>query len=158
MEPSTEGQGKTRFHTALTIAVIVGGAIWCQTATAQIPAYTPQTPTISPWMGLWRQDTGVLDNYHTFVRPQTELNATLQMQNAALNRQAAGLQYLNNELMQPQISPSGMTPTGQGATFMSYSHYYGGNRQPSRAPAPRPTTSRSSPNTPNMPSVPGVQH
>jgi hypothetical protein len=84
---------------------------------------------ISPWMGLWNRNTGPLDNYHNFVVPQMELNQTLQMQNAALNRQAYGLQMLNGQIAQPFGSQYGMVPTGQGATFMNYSHFYGGTRQ-----------------------------
>ena len=103
-------------------------------------SYTPQSPTISPWMGLWRQNTGALDNYHTFVRPQMQLNQTLQMQNAALSRQAMGLQALNNEINQPLENQSGMLATGQGATFMNYSHYYySGNRQAANSVGGRPT-------------------
>jgi hypothetical protein len=86
-------------------------------------------------MGLWQQNTGALDNYHAVVQPQMELNAALQAQGAALNRQAARLQSLNNEIAQPQRNPSGMVPTGQGATFMSFSHYYGGNG-PASHPSP----------------------
>ena len=80
-------------------------------------------------MGLWNRNTGPLDNYHNFVVPQMELNQTLQMQNAALNRQALGLQMLNGQLGQPFGSQYGMVPTGQSATFMNYSHFYGGKGQ-----------------------------
>ena len=62
-------------------------------------------PAVSPWMGLWQQNTGALDNYHTFVQPQMEVNAALQMQVAVLNRQAARLQALNNDIAQPQRNP-----------------------------------------------------
>ena len=117
----------SRLKIFLTL-VIVGGAIFSQSATAQNP-YAPQSPVISPWMGLWNRNTGPLDNYHNFVVPQMELNQTLQMQNAALNRQALGLQMLNGQLGQPFGSQYGMVPTGQSATFMNYSHFYGGKGQ-----------------------------
>jgi hypothetical protein len=142
-----------RFPALLAIALTAGGSILADSATGQNPGtYRPETPTVSPWMGLWQQNTGALDNYHTYVQPQMELNAELQSQNAQLNRQGARLQALHNEVMQPQGVQPGMVPTGQGSTFMNYSHYFGGNRQAVRPPQ-RSNVSRS---TPNMPSVPGV--
>ena len=85
-------------------------------------------PSARGW-GSGSKIPAALDNYHTFVQPQMEVNAALQMQGAALNRQAARLQALNNDIAQPQRNPGGMVPTGQGATFMSYSHYFGGAGQ-----------------------------
>jgi len=129
----------TRFNTFLAVVLLAGGTMFSQSAVAQ---YSPQRPTVSPWMGLWQRNTGAMDNYHTFVQPQMELNKTLQMQGAALYRQEAGLQDLNYEILQPQGNRSTMMPTGQGATFMSFSHYYGGSRQVSRPVPPRPTASK----------------
>ncbi len=134
----------TRSSIILAVVFLAGGTIFTQTAAAQ---YSPQRPTVSPWMGLWQRNTGALDNYHTFVQPQMELNKTLQMQGSALNRQETGLQDLNYEMMQPQGNRSTMMPTGQGATFMSYSHYYGGSRQLSRPVPPRPPASRTAHNS-----------
>ena len=118
----------TRFPLVLAFVLLVGGTIFAQPATAQ-STYLPQTSPVSPWMGLWQRNTGPLDNYHSYVLPQMQLNSALQTQNAALGRQAAGLQNLGEAMMNQQIGPSGMTPTGQGATFMNYSHYFSLNRQ-----------------------------
>jgi hypothetical protein len=136
-----------RSHLLLSSALLAGTIMFAQSAAAQIPSsYTPQSPAVSPWMGLWQQNTGALDNYHTFVQPQMQLNAALQAQNAALSRQGASLQALNNEIMQPQGRQSGMVATGQGAGFMNYSHYYAANRQPTRAATLRPNAARSTAN------------
>ena len=143
----------TRFHTVLATVLLTGGTIFAQSAAAQYN-YIPQRPTISPWMNLFQGNTGPLDNYHTFVRPQIQLNRTLQMQSTALNRQAAGLQYLNNEIMEPQGNQSTMLSTGQGATFMNYSHYYGGNQQASYSAAPRLAAPRKSTNLPSYLGMP----
>ncbi len=133
----------SRWNIVLTAAILAGGTILAQPAAGQAPmTYAPQSPAVSPWMGLWQQNTGALDNYHTFVQPQMEVNAALQMQGAALNRQAARLQALNNDIAQPQRNPGGMVPTGQGATFMSYSHYFGGAGQGLRPSPLRPDASR----------------
>lgn len=143
----------TRFNTLLLVVILSGGAGFSRSAVAQ-STYTPQRPTVSPWLGLWQNNSGALDNYHTFVRPQMELNNTLQMQNAALRRQEVGLQNLNNEAVQPLGTATGMLPTGQGATFMSYSHYYGGNNRPTSRPmAPRPTASKATANIPTVPTA-----
>ena len=116
-----------RSYTCLAV-VLFAAVAYSRPAVAQ-RTYTPQSPTISPWMGLWQRNPGALDNYHTYVQPQMELDRTLQLQNEALARQSAGLRALNYDIMQPQGYLS-MMPTGQGATFMNYSHYYGGNRPP----------------------------
>ncbi len=142
----------TRFNAVLAVVFLAGGTIFAQAAAAQ-SVYSPQTPAISPWMGLWQKNTGAVDNYHTFVLPQMQLNQTLQMQNAALNRQEAGLQNLNFDITQQQWNQSRIMPTGQGASFMYYSHYYGGNRPTSRTTPPRPAAARA---TPRLPSPPGA--
>jgi len=116
----------TPFNALLAVVFLAGGPIFPQPAVAQ---YAPDRPLISPWMGLWQKNTGPLDNYHSFVLPQAELSQTLQMQNNALQRQAAGLQYLNGEIGNRQGVRLGMGSTGQGATFMNYSHYYGGSNR-----------------------------
>jgi len=118
----------TRFNAVLAVLLLVGGTILAQSASAQ-SVYSPQTPAVSPWMGLWQKNTGTVDNYHSVVLPQLQLNQTLQMQNAALNRQEAGLQNLSSDIAQPKWDQTRIAATGQGATFMNYSHYYGGNRQ-----------------------------
>ena len=134
----------TRFNTFLAVILLAGGTIFTQSAAAQ---FSPQRPTISPWMGIFQRNTGAMDNYNTFVRPQMELNRTLQMQGSALDRQEMGLQDLNYEMMQPQGNRSTMMPTGQGATFMNFSHYYGGSRQLSRPLPSGPTASRAARNS-----------
>ena len=134
----------TRSNTFLAVILLAGGTIFTQSAAAQ---FSPQRPTISPWMGIFQRNTGAMDNYNTFVRPQMELNRTLQMQGSALDRQEMGLQDLNYEMMQPQGNRSTMMPTGQGATFMNFSHYYGGSRQVSRPVPSRPTASRTARNS-----------
>ena len=56
----------------------------------RLPNYMPQTPPVSPWMGLWQRNTGPLDNYHSYVLPQMQLNSAMQMQNAALGSRQRG--------------------------------------------------------------------
>jgi hypothetical protein len=80
---------------------------------------SPYGPTLSPYLNYFRQDTGVLDPYNTFIRPLRQLDNQLgQMQQ---QEQAA------NTRLQQQIQgirAETAAPTGTGATFMNYSHYY----------------------------------
>jgi hypothetical protein len=68
----------------------------------------------------FRSDVGVLDPYNTFVAPRRRLDQNL--------RQLASQQYADEQRTQQSLSmirQAGVAPTGTGATFMNYSHYYG---------------------------------
>ncbi len=80
-------------------------------------------PSFSPWLDLYRRDTGVLDNYHQFVRPEIQLRKTLDQQRRAINRQDRGLQTLGRDFGRFQRK-SMARPTGTGSVFMNYSHYF----------------------------------
>jgi hypothetical protein len=80
---------------------------------------SPYGPTISPYLDYFRRDSGVLDPYNTFIRPRRQLENQLgqmaedeRMANARLQQQIQG------------IRQETAAPTGRGATFMNYSHYY----------------------------------
>lgn len=96
----------------------VGGAV------GQMP-YTPPSPTFSPWLNLFQRNTGPLDNYHTYVRPQFEMRDTLRQQSLTNQRQAAGLQNLTDRVGNLQkAGETSIRPTGTASVFGSYSHYY----------------------------------
>jgi hypothetical protein len=79
----------------------------------------PYGPTISPYLDYFRRDTGVLDPYNAFIRPRRQLEN--QLGQMAQEDRAA------NVRLQQQIQgirESTAAPTGRGATFMNYSHYY----------------------------------
>jgi hypothetical protein len=110
-------------------------AFWARPAVAQgIGSYypnvgssyqsgMPSTPRISPYLDLFRRDSGPLDNYHTFVQPQKELSETLRRQEAALQRQNAAVHSLGQQVTRLQRG-DGMRATGTGSVFMNLSHYY----------------------------------
>jgi hypothetical protein len=77
-------------------------------------------PTLSPWFGLYQRNGGPLDNYHTFVRPQIDLDNTLQRHQTAIQRNNAGVASLGLEL----VEQGQVHPTGTGSVYMDYSHYY----------------------------------
>lgn len=89
-------------------------------ASAQYPRYRPPGgPTMPRALDYFRQDVGVLDPYNTFVAPRRRLDSDL----AFMRRQ----QQLNARQTQgaiQQLRESVAAPTGTGATFMNYSHYY----------------------------------
>ncbi len=103
--------------------LLVGSVLLCtvQSADAQYsPAYRP---TLSPYLHYFRRDPGPLGTYFSYVRPRLELQRTLAVQTADLQRQQARIQTLQGEVS--QIGQSGARmPTGTGSVFMNYSHYY----------------------------------
>ena len=109
--------------------VVATGLLICgpPSASAQQPrrsyaTYRPSRPTVSPYLDLFRQRTGELDNYHTFVRPKLRTQAALRRQSAqfgSLQRQFGGLQSQFSSLQNTQVAP-----TGIGGGFMNFSHFY----------------------------------
>jgi hypothetical protein len=81
--------------------------------------YQPVRPTVSPYLNLYRTQRGPIPNYHLYVRPilqQQQINA---QQNAAVNQLQQGLQQSQNTVQ---------GPTGIGAGYRNFSHYYTGLR------------------------------
>lgn len=135
---------RVRLRFALAAAVWLGLTAG---ASAQNPAgrYQPTQPTISPWMGLYSRNTGALDNYHSFVRPEQELRSTIRQQNTQTQQNNDALQTLRTQVH--DLSEPQMRSTGAGSVFMDYSHYYGQQNGPGTshtaavhtlAPRPRP--------------------
>ena len=85
------------------------------TAQSRSRTYRPATPTMSPYLGLLRRDSGALPNYYTFVRPQQELQATVRQQDANIGN-------LQNRLQRVETTP--VAPTGVSGGFMNYSNFY----------------------------------
>jgi hypothetical protein len=111
----------------LTRAVLICGAAFSAAPSAEAQQrytpYQPSTPTISPWMNLYQRNPGPLDNYNTYVRPQIQLRDTLQQQDARIQRQGNSIHLLGQEVTEIQQEPT-VRPTGSGAGYMNYSHYY----------------------------------
>lgn len=90
-------------------------------AQRQYRRYTPPAgPTLTPQLNLLRSDTGFIgDPYNTFVVPRRQLDN--QLSYMAKQEQA---DVRANRQQLEQIGKSLAAPTGSGATFMNYSHYY----------------------------------
>lgn len=88
-------------------------------------AYRSASPVFSPWLNLYQRNTGALDNYHTYVRPQMELRSTLRQQDTLNQRQAAGINRLTQRVDDIQTGQGqAMRTTGTGSVFGSTSHYF----------------------------------
>ena len=83
----------------------------------------PRRSSFSPYLDLYRRDSGVLDNYHQFVRPEIQLRKTLDQQRRAISRQGRGLRTLGRDFGQFQRQ-SMARPTGTSSVFMNYSHFF----------------------------------
>src|SRR4051812_35110474 len=78
----------------------------------------PAGPTMPSGLNYFRQDTGLLDPYNAFVAPQRQLNQQLR----TLYDQQAIDESRIYRLQNPR--EVNVAPTGSGAVFMNYSHYY----------------------------------
>jgi hypothetical protein len=90
-------------------------------------------PTFSPWLQLFNNNPGPLDNYHQYVRPEMRLRQTLANQELSLMQQSTAIGVLDQR-QQMMGRPIGISPTGTttGATFMDTSHYFPLNRGTTR--------------------------
>ena len=124
------------FVVPVTRALIVGCLVLAAgEVLAQGPArYTPPAgPTLPRELNYFRRDVGVLDQYNAFVYPQLQMNNQLQQLAAQQQLNYRSTQRQINELK--EVRPSDAAPTGIGATFMNYGHYY--NLRPRGAAAAR---------------------
>jgi hypothetical protein len=118
------------------ILFVVGWALalTCGQCQAQGPAgrrsaptrFQPSRPTVSPYMNLFRRDRGPIPNYHLYVRPLQQQRAFNEQQQIAIERQGVAVGQLQQNLMQVQRAAT--APTGIGASFRNFSHYYSGLR------------------------------
>lgn len=89
-------------------------------ASAQYPRYRPPAGNPLPnALNYFRRDVGILDPYNAFVEPRRELDN--RMREMAVRQQA---DYQATRRAIGMIRESEAAPTGSGATFMNYSHYY----------------------------------
>lgn len=128
----------SHFVRRFSFVLMAGACFWgASEATAQQPVrrYQPNTPTVSPYLNLLRNDNnGGFPNYYSLVRPQLQQNAFNQRQRAFNqqqlsfeSQQAAAVGDLSAQV-QPLITPTGkagqfMMP-GQTSGFMNTSRYY----------------------------------
>ncbi len=123
-------------HRRLILAILAAGiSILASLAEihAQGPAryYPPAGPTLPSQLNYFRRDVGILDQYNAFVQPRQQLD--YQFQQLAAQQQANYRSTQRQFEQMQQIRNSEAAPTGVGASFMNYMHYYqmpaGGGRR-----------------------------
>lgn len=94
-------------------------------AQRQYRRYSPPAgPALTPYLNFFREDTGIIgDSYNAFVVPRRQLDRDLSY----MNRQQATDARQNREGID-QIREAQAAPTGSGAVFMNYSHFYSSPR------------------------------
>jgi len=101
--------------------ISLGIVLFLQSRTAlgqSIPRYTPQRPTISPYLNLLRTDNGVMPNYYSLVRPQLDQQSFDNRVLLSERSQARAIRQLS------EISDAATTgQTGTGSTFRNLSHF-----------------------------------
>jgi hypothetical protein len=122
---------RQRLRKLLALAIAAAAiSLACQNCVAQVRRYEPQTPTLSPYLGLSLFNNGSVPNYYAFVRPRLQQRA-LNLQEQALTRQNAGqIQRLENDV-QRGIVPVAQTGTGSWfltpgtrTTYLDTTRYY----------------------------------
>ena len=99
---------------------------FCQTP---IRRYRPPAgPTMTPYLNYYRADLSTLpSNYDSFIVPQQRLQRNLY---DLARTQQADFRKVETDIKQTRTSTA--APTGVGASFLNYSHYYqlpqGGSR------------------------------
>lgn len=85
----------------------------------------PSRPTLSPYLDLFRQDSGLVDPYNAFVVPRRRMEAQARQFQSEIGAQQRTINQLQGELQGAlQMRPTGARPTGTGGTFMNFSHFY----------------------------------
>jgi hypothetical protein len=110
-----------RSRVVLLSVLLAIGTVWTSSAFGQ-PRYYPTRGPISPWMNMWQRKPGPLDNYHTYVQPEMQLQGVVSQQHSALMQNTAGIASLGSQMENARETP--VHPTGTGSVFMEYSHYY----------------------------------
>jgi len=118
-----------RLHLALLL--LIGWAAFCSAPTVYgrdsgrySSRYRPMSPVLSPYFGLLRPEYGPLPNYHYYVRPRTQVRDTLKRQGSEIRQQDARIRSLRQKSGSVYQQRAWARPTGTGAGFMNYSHYY----------------------------------
>ena len=126
---------------ALAISLLAGISLFSigRAGDAQVRRYEPSTPTVSPYLNLFRDDVdnrSRLPNYYLYVRPLEQQYRANQQQRVQLQQQKREIGQLQanvEELDRRQAEGPLVSPTGTGSwfgrpgtrsTFLNTSRYY----------------------------------
>jgi hypothetical protein len=128
----TQGDAAMKWLPAILAVLTVGIALLTGRSALGQELSPLNRPTLSPWFGLYQRNSGPLDNYHTFVRPEIQLRNTLRNQQANIQQNTAAINALGQDAAQTQ-EYGRVRPTGTGSTFMTQSSYFQTNRSATTA-------------------------
>ncbi len=115
----------TQFSAPSLIVAVLAGLILLlatESAEAQIRYQPPAGSPLPSQLSYFRRDVGLLDQYNTFVQPQRQLEDRLRQMN---QQQLDDYRSAQRQIEQiKQIRPTEAAPTGVGAGYLNYSHYY----------------------------------
>jgi hypothetical protein len=128
-----------RIAVVLTIAIGVVGPVYGQSrgghsgrSASQVPRYTPQTPTTSPYLNLLNRNGSTATNYFGLVRPllnQQSINEAQAQTASSQEQQIRNVKDQQEAFEQPKVKPTGTAGwfKTEGATspYQNGSHYYG---------------------------------
>ena len=90
-----------------------------------IPSYGGTSGPFSPWLNLGQRQSGPLDPYHMFVQPQLQLRNTLEIQQANIQRNKAGINAVADHVVSTEEAFNApASPTGVAASFMTQGMYF----------------------------------
>ena len=104
------------------------------TRSSWFPQSNPST--LSPWLEMQRLSTSELDTYNQYVRPRLEMERLMMAQSREMNRQQDIQKSMQKDIYQMrnsqpkmnnldfQMPTASASPTGKGATYDNYLHYY----------------------------------
>ena len=122
-----------RLSFAMTLAIAAFSCVH-ESAAQRVPGYA-QRATLSPYVNLFNNNQGGVNNYFTFVRPlqqQARINQQQAMQNRMFERQLMGPtnslypQQGAAQFPQGMLRPAnvGVGQPSTAATYFNYSHFY----------------------------------
>ena len=95
-------------------------AVFATSLFAQRPRYQPRTPRFSPYLDYFKRDVGALDVYNSIVRPNRDVRSEFARQRLGQAEQSGQIEKLGQQIR----GRNDLAPTGIGASFMNFSHYY----------------------------------
>lgn len=123
-------------------------------AQRRIPYSSRGRGPISPYVGLFRNDTGGINPYHAFVRPQQEYNRLVTQETYQFQQLTQAVEQNRQIILNPQLAgpplaglPGARLTVGTAAnasqaiataphgSYFNYSHYY---YYPTQFPQPQP--------------------
>ena len=109
--------------TVFALMGFAGSEGFGQTIRSRTQNFILSRPTVSPYLNLVREGSGLTANYQTLVRPAMERRRQANRQQVAISRLQSSVTNMQGE-MASRRQPQGRFSTGHPSGFMYYSHYY----------------------------------